>query len=290
MDASCQSQYLLSILHTVCVVSQVAPHTWQLSLTSLDFVGKINLSRKPCKSLVVIHRHEYIFASNGPFFVTGMSQWMRELSHAVASTIQDEGFGDGRGKTCTPLSGCPGSAPSSGSWAAPPGGRGTCGRVPPHILCWLLAGQESTAPPGGKSEISNLTRLRRRARLRGPDDLLVFWPAMKSPAACPWWWGRARPSTSSSPGRSPGGEDTAGRLPQSVEWTSRDSFCQTLKSSLTWANSPMVASTLMTTPGFGSGSFSLRMRALKENTATESRRYDDIKTLLINSDLQNARK
>lgn len=27
MDASCQSQYLLSILHTVCVVSQVAAHT-----------------------------------------------------------------------------------------------------------------------------------------------------------------------------------------------------------------------------------------------------------------------
>lgn len=40
----------------------------------------------------MIHPHEYIFASNGPFFVTEMSQWMRELSHAVASTIQDEEF------------------------------------------------------------------------------------------------------------------------------------------------------------------------------------------------------
>lgn len=35
------------------------------------------------------------------------------------------------------------------------------------------------------------------------------------------------------------------------------------ETSLTWANSPMVARTLMTTPGLGSGSFNLRIRACK---------------------------
>lgn len=40
---------------------------------------------------------------------------------------------------------------------------------------------------------------------------------------------------------------------------------------LTWANSPMVASTLMTTPGLGSGSLSFRMRACKgENKVVTS--------------------
>lgn len=36
-----------------------------------------------------------------------------------------------------------------------------------------------------------------------------------------------------------------------------------LSSTLTWANSPMVASTLITTPGLGSGSFNLRISACK---------------------------
>lgn len=33
--------------------------------------------------------------------------------------------------------------------------------------------------------------------------ILDVWPVRKSPAACPWWWEKARPSTSASPDRSP---------------------------------------------------------------------------------------
>lgn len=36
----------------------------------------------------------------------------------------------------------------------------------------------------------------------------VAWPVTRSPAACPWWLGKAHPSTSSSLGRSPDGTDT----------------------------------------------------------------------------------
>lgn len=77
MDASCQNQYLLSILHTVCAVSQVTAHTWQLSLTSLDFMGKINVSCKPCKSLAVIHHHEYILPAMVNFLSLG---WERRVT------------------------------------------------------------------------------------------------------------------------------------------------------------------------------------------------------------------
>lgn len=81
---------------------------------------------------------------------------------------------------CTPLFWCPGSALSSGSWAAPPGGRGTCGKAPPRSLCWLLAGQESTAPPGGKSEISFALHMHHLRALLG-----VYTTNL---SLGQWWW------------------------------------------------------------------------------------------------------
>lgn len=46
-----------------------------------------------------------------------------------------------------PLSGCPGSAPSSGSSAAPRAEWGTSCRAPPHSRCWPPTVPGSTKPP-----------------------------------------------------------------------------------------------------------------------------------------------
>lgn len=94
------------------------PHTVRIHVIILYWLKSIHLNRHLCV------------------------WWMLTASHWVTMSWVP----------CIPLSWSPGFVPSWGSWAAPPEGKGTCGKAPPHSLYWPPAGPASTTPPGGKSE------------------------------------------------------------------------------------------------------------------------------------------